>query len=232
MPDFVMKSEQTQTEWYYDFLGWLDTHRKQAIQVAVALVILGLIVSFFLWSRGQKEENASRELSKLVLTRASADQLLNFQTQNRNTSAGEHALLLAAQDLFDAGKYADAQAQFQKFRSEYRSSPLASTAAFGVAASLEAQGKTDDAINAYNDLVQRRVGEMIIVQAQFALGRLYEAKKDFEKAVTFYDNVVKDGGNLEFANDAYVRAAELRMQYPTLAKATPPPSAELPTTIE
>ena len=50
-------------------------------------------------------------------------------------------------------KYADAQTQFQKFLDAHPDSFFAAQAALGVAASLDAQGKTDLAAGAYQRVI-------------------------------------------------------------------------------
>ena len=72
-----------------------------------------------------------------------ADLYLKIAADYQGTSAGQRALLQGAAMLFAAGRYADAQTQFQKFLDAYPDSFFAAQAALGVATSLDAQGKTD-----------------------------------------------------------------------------------------
>jgi TolA-binding protein len=225
-----MQSEQSQVAAIYKYLAWVDTHKKQCIQGAVGVVLIGLAVAYFFWSQGQKEEGASQELSKIMSTRtATADDFLKLAARHPNTSAGEHALLLAGQVLFISGKYVEAQAQFQKFRQEYRNSPLVGTASLGVAASLDAQGKTGEAIAVYEDLVQRRADSMVFIQSQFALARLYESQNKLDKALALYDSVAQEDGTGTFGSEAGFRSVELRAKNPALAKPAAAPT-DMPAT--
>jgi TolA-binding protein len=75
--------------------------------------------------------------------------------------------------LFDAGRFAEAQAQFQKFLTDGAFGPLAATAQLGLAASIEAQGKADLAIAAYQKVVSSDSPNAATVQsAKAALARL------------------------------------------------------------
>ena len=81
---------------------------------------------------------------------------LKVASEYPKSAAGLQALLLAAADQFEKGKYAEAQQQFERIVREHRESPLASEAMLGVAASLDAQGKTAEATTAYKNLVDRQ----------------------------------------------------------------------------
>jgi predicted negative regulator of RcsB-dependent stress response len=131
--------------------------------------------------------------------------------------------------LFISGKYVEAQAQFQKFRQEYRNSPLVGTASLGVAASLDAQGKTGEAIAVYEDLVQRRADSMVFIQSQFALARLYETQNKLDKALALYDSVAQEDGTGTFGSEAGFRSVELRAKNPALAKPAAAPT-DMPAT--
>ena len=102
----------------------------------------------------------------------------------------------------------------------HRSSPFAGQALLGVAASLDAQGKVDEAITAYTDLA-RRTGDIAAVQSEFALGRLYEVKGQLDKAVEHLDVVVQMSNGSALGQEAYVHAGEIRAAHPELVKAAP-----------
>jgi len=212
-----MQSDKAQATWFYDGLGWFETHRKQTIQAAGIIAAFALIVSYYFYSRGQKEDAAAAALSQLILTRGTPAEYIKFEADNRSTEAAPKALLMAGQTLFSEGKFPEAQAQFQKLRQEYRTSEFAGTAALGIATCLDAQGKVDEAIAAYSD-VTRRSGDIAAIQAEFSLGRLYETKGDLDKATAHYDAVVQMAGNSNLGNEAYMRAGELRAAHPELVK--------------
>ena len=207
----------------HQLLGWFDNHKKQTVQGATAVVLIGVVVAYLFWNQGQKEDNANRELSKLMNSQANADGFLRLVGQYPNTIAGGNALLMAGRILFLTGRYPEAQSQFQKFRQNYRTSPFADAASLGVAACLDAMGKMDDAIGAYESLIQSHPHEMVVIQCQFALARLYESQNKLDKAVGYYDVVAREDGAGTFGAEAGIRAHELLALHPTLAKAADAP---------
>jgi tetratricopeptide (TPR) repeat protein len=224
-----MQSENAQATWFYDGLGWLETHRKQSIQVAGVVVVLAMVISYYFYSRNQKEEAQAAAFSQLILNQAKPEEYIKFQADNHSSQAAPKALLMAGQEYFAMGKYPEAQEQFQKLRQEYRSSAFTIQASLGVAASLDAQGKVDDAIAAYTDLTHQS-GDVASMQAGFALGRLYEVKGQLDKALENLDAVAAAAGNSTIGQEAGVHAVEIRMAHPELVKAMPAASAVPPMT--
>ena len=222
-----MQSEKAQATWFYDGLGWLDTHRKESIRGAAVVVILVLVVSYYFYSHNVKEDAAAASLSQLILTRATPEDYMKFQADNRSTEAAPKALLMAGQEYFAMGKFPEAQAQFQKLRQDYHSSPFAGQASLGLAASLDAQGKVDEAITAYSDLAHRQ-GDIAAIQSEFALGRLYEVKGQLDKALEHLDAVAQMAGNTPLGQEAYVHAGEIRAAHPELVKPSPAVPAMVP----
>ena len=86
----------------------------------------------------------------------SASEFANVANQYRGTGAAERAGLLGAGALFTEGKYTEAQTEFNKFLSGYPDSSWAGEAAYGVAASLEALNKRDEALTAYQNVTVNR----------------------------------------------------------------------------
>jgi len=210
-----MQPESTEIPLNYKLLAWFDAHQKQAITGAIVAVVLGVIVSFVFYMQGQKSGEASTEFSKLMFQQtATPESFLQLATKYTGTGGGANALLQGAQSLFAAGKYPEAQAQFEQFRSAYRKNPLAGTASMGIAACLDAQGKADEALAIYEELIARHPTDMIFVQSQFAAARLYESKKQFDKAIQLYQAVGSEDRQGRMGEDAAVRAHELSVLHP------------------
>ena len=70
-----------------------------------------------------------------------ADAYLKIAGEYPGTLGGRRAWLQGAAALFAAGRFADAQAQFQKFLDAHPDGDFSASAALGVAASLEGTGK-------------------------------------------------------------------------------------------
>jgi len=203
------------------FFNWLDKNRKLLIQAAAVLAVAALVVSFYLWNKGQKEVAAGEALSDISGANAAAD-YLKLAEQYPNTAAAPHAVLRAAGDLFDNGKYPEAQAQYERLTRDYPDSTLRVAASLGLAACLDAQGKIADAITRYSDFIQHYPSDAAISQARAALGRLYEAQGKPDKALQIYQEVQRAEANSSFGMEAAMRAQAVLAQHPELRDVKPP----------
>ncbi len=222
-----MQSEAPGTAVFYKWLGWFEEHRQSVLYGAVAVTVVGLIVAFIIWRSGEKQKDAGYALARAFVPQATgsaervpASNFLAVASQFPGSEAAGPAMLLGATSLFDSGKYAEAQAEFDKFARQYRDSSFVAEAQLGVAASLEAQGKTNEAVTAYKNLVDRRPSEVVVPQAKYALARLYDAQGKPELAYPLYEEVAQRPGTM-MGTYAGFRAEELLAKYPNLAPAPP-----------
>jgi tetratricopeptide (TPR) repeat protein len=100
-------------------------------------------------------------------------------------------------------------------------------ALLGIAACYDAQGKTNEAITSYKNLVEHHPGESSVPQAKFALGRLYESQNKPEQARTMFEDVVRGDPYGSIGSEAGIRLEELKQKYPSLVP--PPPPVPTPT---
>jgi tetratricopeptide (TPR) repeat protein len=99
---------------------------------------------------------------------------------------------------------------------------LAASAALGVAASLEAQGKAQDAATAYLKVTSRYAGTPADLQAQFSLGRLAEAQGKLADAENYYDQAARVGqAGGTISEEAQGRAYEIKMKLAATQKSNP-----------
>jgi predicted negative regulator of RcsB-dependent stress response len=209
--------------------AWFETHKKPVLWGAVVVVAVGLGVGFFTWLQREKQIRANEALSKALNRGASVaerpeapEALLRVAAENPNTAAGGRALLLAAADLFAAGKYPEARAQFEKYLREYRETPFAGQALLGVAVCLDAQGKTNEAVFAYSDIVQHHSSENVSLQARLALARLYEAQNKLEQARDLLLELARaQAPNSMITREAVLRLEELFALHPNLVPPRP-----------
>lgn len=210
--------------------AWFEKNKKQTLWVTAIVAVVGLAVWYLALQREENEVQAGQLLSDAEMahsgfggsTQEIAQAYLKIAAAYPKTAAGARALLLGAGTLFTQGKFADAEAQFQKFTRDYRDNPLLGQALLGIAACLEAQGKTEQAITAYRDLASRHPTDSVIPQAKFALGRLYEAQNKPELARDFYEQVERESRFSSLGNEAGVRVEELIQKHPNLAPPPPP----------
>lgn len=213
--------------------AWFETNKKQAAWGAIALAIVAFFVAFYVWRRGETEVQAGEAFSKTAATlvtegrgqAGSADAYLKVAAEYPKTSAAGRAILQAGAALFREQKYAESQAQFQRFTREYPDNPFLPQALLGIASCLEAEGKTAEAIQAYEGLVKRFPNSNVAPQAEFALANIYESQGRPEQAWALFEKLARQMGlNSSIGSEAGIRAEELKDKLPATVT-TPPPAA-------
>ncbi len=201
--------------------AWAEKNKKQLIYGAIGLAVAGLVIGYAVWSRGEKEAAAGKELSQAIygqMGRANnaetAEALLKVAANHAGTPAAAQALLLGANNLFTAAKYPEAQAAFERFQKEYPQDSLVAQAVYGAGTTLAAQGKWDDATRVMKEAVDKYPNAPIAKQAKFALGHAYEMQGKFDLALPLYEDVLRSGGNGLVVNEAAERAEVLRAKLP------------------
>lgn len=222
-----MQTHDGPAEFLFRLWPKLEQNKKPIIGGAVAVLLLAVIGYFISAQRVQKEIDAGDALSAVIVSPGAnsspsqtASSLEVLAAKYSGTAAGERAQVQAAGDLFEAGNYADAQAQFQKYLDDNSSGPLAATAQLGVAASLDAQNKTDQAVAAYQKVVSVYPGSSCVGQAEYALGRIYEQQNKLTEAMSQYENVIRSTLPGTLNNEAKSRAYGLQAK---VAASSPKP---------
>lgn len=225
-----MESDVTQPAIFDKLWMWGETHKKQLLVGTVIALVVGLAIAFWFVHQGQEQIDANSALAKLVSRAASpntpppsADNLLKVGADYSGTDAGQRALLLGASELFAEGKYDDAHAQFQRFLQQYSDSPFAGEAALGAAACLDAQGRAQDAIDAYRGVADRYLQNWNIgPQAKLALARLLVAQGKLQDARgELMDLANPRSFPPEITGEANMRLRELFAAHPELMPAPP-----------
>jgi TolA-binding protein len=216
-----MQSEVHQLSQMDQLLVWFDKNKKQATWGALAVALIGLAVGLYVWRENEVQNAANEALSKVLASATptqgvGTDALLKVASDHAGTEAAKRAVLMAAGDYFDQGKYKEAQAQFDRFLRDYRESPFSPQALLGVAACKDALGMTNDAVNAYKDIADRHGSDSIAPQAKLALARLYEAQGKLELARDYYMQVAQADPNGAIGSDANMSLAELFSKNPNL----------------
>jgi TolA-binding protein len=229
--------KQKQSADVLQWITWAHANRKRLQWIAIGVAVVGLAIGFYYWNAARQEANANEALSALrapiqvgnSALHIAPDEYLKVANDFPGTSAGQRALLMAAGGLFDAGKFPEAEAQFQKFLTEYPGHPLAVDAEIGVAASLEAQGKLADATARYKETRERHMQEPI-PQPAMALARLYALQGKPDVALKLYEEVAHNRGNDTWGEEAELGAQEILNKHPELRPqpAPPPVSAVTP----
>jgi tetratricopeptide (TPR) repeat protein len=193
------------------------------------VVVLGLVWAFWSWTSARKEAEANADFFAAPIESGSRslavtpNALLDVAANFPSTPAGEHALALAAEQLFTEGKYPEALKEFSEFIDTYPDSPLIPQAKVGLAACLEAEGKTSEAIAKYHEIISIYPTEMnIVAPAKLTLARLYEESNQLQQAFTYYAELARtlsQNPNDPWASEARERAQLLAAKHPELMKA-------------
>jgi predicted negative regulator of RcsB-dependent stress response len=215
-----MQAQDT-TVFLYKLWPWIEANRNRLIGGAAALLVAVLFITYFSYRSGQQEIAAGEALTKLAVIPGgpTAEAYLKVAAEHPGTVAGQRALLQGATKLYDAGRYTDAQAQFQKFLDAHPDNQFSSRAALGVAACLDAQGKPE-AVAAYQRVIGSSSDTAIVVAAKLALGRIKEAQGKLDDALIFYQDAARLGAGTSMGSDAAQRLAELRSKLPAPAPTT------------
>jgi TolA-binding protein len=240
-----MDAETQSTDLYIRTIEWLHLRRKPLLIGVIVVAVVGLAWAVIVWKKGQDEADANAQFfatPSLGLVRAgpvSTAPLLEVAREYPGTAAGEHARVLAAEEMFTQGQYPESYQQFSDFLTTYPDSTLASQAKVGVAACLEAEGKTSDAIAKYHDIILAYPTDMSIVSpAKLTLARLYEEVNQPQQALSYYGELarmLKQKPYDPWASEAQERAQLLIAKHPELMRSQtgaapggPPPGLSVP----
>jgi len=217
------EEQQPEVDLTFTFLTWFEENKK-LIAVGFALVsavVVALIVRKNVQASAEKSANAALFgvlQPGVKATAISADSLSKVAAEHPGTKAAERALLLSATQLYDEGRYADAQKAFESFTTAYPDSVLGATAALGVATSLDAQNKTAEAVAAYQAFIAGFPNDALLTEARLSKARVHESAGQFKEALSLYDELGRGGFNAG-AQDAAIRRAALLQAHPELAPA-------------
>jgi TolA-binding protein len=228
------QEEITATDYLFRLWPWFEANAKRIAFGAAFLIIAVFIFSFYSYRQDQHEIAGSEALTQATISENGgqlADACMKIAADYAGTPAGQRALLEGATALFTTGKYADAQTAFQKFLDAYPDNFLGPQATLGVAASLDALGKTDLAVSAYQKAAAQTADLNVVANAKFSLARINEAQGKFAEAQKLYGEVARTSERTSLGSEAGLRAMELNAKLPkTPAKpaAAPAPAASAP----
>jgi predicted negative regulator of RcsB-dependent stress response len=227
----MQSQETTATDYFFKLWPWIEANVRRLAYGTVLVLIVVFLFSFYSYRQNEKEIDAGQALTQAVMF-SDGDQrsvaCLKIASDYSGTLAGQRALLEGATALFTAGEYADAQMQFQKFLDAYPDSFFSPQAALGVAASLDALGKTDLAVNAYQKAASQTAEGNVIASAKFSLARIDEAQGKFADAARLYAEIARAYSRTSLGSEAGLRAMELNTKQLPDAPAAPAPAASAP----
>ena len=220
----------------YDVLGWFDKNRKKVITLAAAAVAIVAVIIGVVNHQKRKEPRASAALSEVRVPSSpampalagTAEALLKVAQDHAGTRAAASALVQAAGIYYSENNYQAAHVQFSRLVQEYPDGDWIGQASLGVASTLSAMGKTNDAIAAFENVRKRFANHEVADEAKIAVARLYESTKP-EEAFKLYEELIKPGGQpsmnqmSRIAEEASMLQGILVKRLPELEKLITPP---------
>jgi TolA-binding protein len=223
-----MQLEDAPANYLYKLWPWFEANWVRIAWGGGIVVVATGLIYFNYERRAQREIEAGQAMSRAVLTvpdtataGQQADLFLKLAADYPNTSAGQRAMTQGAMVLFTAGKYPEAQAQFQKFLDTYPGGYFAAQAALGVATCMDVQGKPDLAAATYQKIINTYADPVVVDHARFALAQIDERQGKLADAANLYETVLRYNPNSMMGTEAGLRLMELKTRLP----ATPPSNA-------
>lgn len=212
-----MELQDAPATFLFKLWPWIEANRVRIASGAGIILIAAGLISFYSWRQDQKEITAGRELTQLMVSdprNASpvelAGRYMNLAGDYKSTSAGQRAFLQSAVMLFDAGQYAGAETQFQQFLAQYPDNFFAGQAALGLATSLDAQGKTDQAAAAYQRVINGFSDPVAANFAKYSLAQIDERQGKLTEALKLYQEITQSSLNGSLGSEAGMRIMELK----------------------
>jgi TolA-binding protein len=220
-----MQVQDAATNYLFKTWAWIENNARGAMIAAGIIIVAILAISFYSWRLGQKEIEAGNALSRVVLggNGQTADACLKVAADFPGTKAGQRAVLQGAAALFAAGRYADSQAQFQKFLDTYSDSSLALEAQLGVATSLDAQGKLDLAARAYQNVINSSSDQNVTAVARLGLAQIQEQQGKLTDAQKNCEEVARSNPNSSLTSEAVMRVVQLKTKSPAVMQTNAAP---------
>ncbi len=231
-----MESEAPPSAGFYNILGWFDANKGLLVKAFAVAAVAGIVIGFVVWRGSQTEQEAEQALSLVPMPFGASEQfapgtaesLLKVAQEYPKTKAAPKATLRAATVYFDQANFAKAQETFDSFLRAHGDSEWVSQAVFGIAASLDAQGKTAEAIAKYNDFVAKYAGDGAADMARLGLVRLYEQNKQPAQALEVLNKMTasaQPGAFTPAVAEAQEKIREIYKKHPALMPSNPVPAA-------
>ncbi|MEY2505821.1 MAG: hypothetical protein QOH01_150 [Verrucomicrobiota bacterium] len=198
-----------------------DRYKKEVMAVLVfALLAVAAYGGYRLYI--DRQANAAANL--LASARSPAD-FQKVMTEYPSTSAGGSAYLLLADAQRNEKKFDEANKTLQTFIDKFPKHELVGTARLAMAGNLEALGKKDEALAAYQRLVAGDPKGFIASVALYSQIHLLKEKKQIDEARKVCETLMTQYRESRLAGDA---AYQLRLLKPETPPAAPPAATVAP----
>lgn len=174
---------------YFQTRKYWEEHSKVLWRVSIVVLALVVLLTFWLTSKKKAEYTASYELGVALLSSmqnnpaAVSDQLKTLAERYSGTSAGNEALLFAAQTKRMAGSIGDALQEYEQYIQKGKKDRYLYPAAWaGKAACLEDTGRYLEAAQAYLRAAEANPRLFAVPSYYLDAARCFELGDDFDQA--------------------------------------------------
>jgi predicted negative regulator of RcsB-dependent stress response len=193
------------------------------ILAALIVVVGGLGYYYYLQNQREQLEASARAA---VVQAKTPEALLKVADQFPGATQATLALLSAADGSFAKRDYAAAIKDYQQVIQTVTShADLRDSAQLGLASSLEASGKSDDAINAYLEVARRGDKSPYAPFAYSATARLYDERGDKDNERKVLTEAASLDPDSSFVKQAQIKLKEITAGANPTAVAVPPAPA-------
>ena len=213
-----------------DLLAWYEVNKRNVFAgIGLMVVVIGATM-VYRHMQESKVQDATTALLAVVQpgrgpeSQPDVSKLLAVAQQHSGAPAAIHATLLAGRELFAAGKFAEARAQFDKATGER--SVLGAIGLYGVAACIDAEKGGAEALAAYQSVISHPAATIVAGTARLGKARVHESLGQHREALALYDELGKDKDR-DVAGDALRLRAALIKAHPELDKPAVAPSASV-----
>ena len=204
-----------------------ERYKKEVMAVLiVALLAVAAFGGYKLYS--ERRENAAAAALASAKTQADFQKVIaDYST----TAAGASAYLLLSDAQRNEKKFAEANTTLQTFLDKFPSHELVGTARLAIAGNLEALGKNDEALTAYQRVVAADPQGFAAPVALYSQIHLFKQKKQIEEARRVCETIMTQYRESRLVPDAQYQLRLLKVpETPApasspAASAPPPPAA-------
>ncbi|MBR90675.1 MAG: hypothetical protein CMO66_05330 [Verrucomicrobiales bacterium] len=174
-----MSEHDQESDALFEFWAWVEENRLAVIVgVGVALIVgFSIYINRFNATQLVGEAGGALEgtnMAKMLNGSITPESYQAVYSGYPETSAGQRAWLIWARSLLDAGKYEEAQKQFEVFAARHGQSPMKAAADLGRAICLDEGGKTAEAKAAYEQIIIAHSNKPEIQYARLNLAAIFE----------------------------------------------------------
>ena len=153
----------------------------------------------------KENEPADEDINKII---ASLDTLIKDYS---SYYAEQRAVFMKGDIYFTNKDFEKAAASFNEYAEKFPKTYLAPIALYNSGICSEELGKTDEAVKIYESVKEKYAGSYPgIAGILFSIGRLSESTKDYEKALSSYNDIVDNYVNSGWTNIARDRIIYLK----------------------